>query len=75
MVYMYKSINAGEFAVDHSLNTRSRDLAAVKFHRLTQTQRAVSYAGPTLWNALPTDLKSPSYFFKNMFNQLIWPKK
>ena len=58
MVYMYKSINAGEFAVGHTLNTRSRDLAAARFHRLTQTQRAVSYAGPTTWNTLPSEIRN-----------------
>ena len=57
-VFMYKSVARGEYSVQHSLNTRSRNLAAPLFHRLTLTQRAVSFAGPSMWNKIPVNIRN-----------------
>ena len=68
-IYMFKSVARGEYSVQHSLNTRSRYLAAPTFHRLTLTQRAVSYAGPSMWNKIPLSIRncsSLSIFKRNL---------
>ena len=45
------------YAVTHTLNTRNRSMATPVYHRLTCTQHAVSFLGPTIWNSLPSSLK------------------
>ena len=58
LLKMFHSRREGNFSVQHSVNTRNRDLSAPSFHRLTQTQHAFSYTGPTQWNTLPTNLRN-----------------
>ena len=58
LVYMHKALSKGKYAPRHNLSTRNRDLAVPVFHSLTNTQRAVSFKGPTLWNELPLNLRS-----------------
>ena len=47
-----------QFKVSHTRETRHRDLAAPVFHRLTLSQHAFSFSGPSQWNALPLSLRS-----------------
>ena len=55
---MFNSLRqSDQFFVSHSINTRNRNLATPTYHRLTCTQHAVSYKGPTVWNSLPRSLK------------------
>ena len=54
---MHKHISDDTFTIKHDRNTRNRNHAVPTFHRLTKSQHAVSYKGPTLWNRLPTFLK------------------
>ena len=57
-VYMYKQIRAGNFNVQHEINTRNRNLAAPQYHRLSTTQHSVSFNGPKIYNSLPNHLKN-----------------
>ena len=57
LVEMYKRVGRGMFRVGHSVNTRNKTAAHTSFHRLTTTQQAFSYIGPTLWNNLPIGLR------------------
>ena len=52
-IFVHKARLQEEFQPTHNFNTRNLNLANPTFHRLNQTQRAVSYAGPTTWNDLP----------------------
>ena len=57
LTYVHKTRSHGYFQRNHNVNTRSSNFATPTFHRLHQTQRAVSYAGPNHWNSLPENLK------------------
>ena len=57
-VYMFKKVRGGGSMERHDLNTRFRNLVPVQYHRLTGTQKAVSFAGPSTWNSLPESLKA-----------------
>ena len=41
----------------HSYPTRNRNQLLPNFHRLTTSQRSISYFGPSLWNSLPGNVK------------------
>ena len=58
LVKMYKMISDGKFLITHDVNTRNRTCAAPTFHRLSKSQHAFSYLGPTYWNSLPNYLKN-----------------
>ena len=75
-ILMFKRYSAGEFAVGHERMSRFRNLAQPKFHRLTQTQRAFSYAGPIAWNNLPSNLREIDSFvlFKRALRQYLLEK-
>ena len=66
-LYVYKARLQGEFQRTHNLNTRDPNLSNPTFHRLNQTQRAVSYAGPTAWNDLPPYLREIGTFGRFKF--------
>ena len=69
LLYMHKSMKNNMYQIQHSLDTRFRNLAAPKYHRLSGTQRAVSFSGPTLWNKLPStlrDIRSYANFKSNL---------
>ena len=53
LVFMYKAISLGHFGIQHNLNTRQQDMANPVFQRLSKSQRAISYIGPTIWNNIP----------------------
>ena len=57
LLYVHKSRSQGNFQRSHNINTRSSNFATPMFHRLGQTQRAVSYAGPNAWNDIPHNLQ------------------
>ena len=59
-VIMYKNIKSGHFQCAHSLNTRSRHLAVPEFHRLSLTQHAFSFSGPSMWNEIPLEIRTSS---------------
>ena len=56
-IEIFKNETSGAYSTNHSLETRNCHLLRPVFQRLAQTQRSVSYAGPTVWNSLPPDLK------------------
>ena len=49
--------NSDQFLPRHTLNTRSRNLPVSNFHRLSQTQKAISYHGPKIWCSIPHDIR------------------
>ena len=63
----YKKIKEGKYAVTHDVNTRSRNLAKRKDHKLTRCRQSLTYNGPTQWNLIPDDLRNITSFslFKN----------
>ena len=58
LLKMFHLMQDGNFSVTHPYNTRNRDRPASSFHRLTSTQHAFSFTGPSKWNALPENLRS-----------------
>lgn len=54
--HMFKLKNT--FDAPHTANTRFRDLPRTTYHRLTMTQRAVSFTGPSEWNLLPDHIRN-----------------
>ena len=60
-LYMHQSQE--QFMCQHTRNTRNRNLTVPIFHRLSQTQHAVSFKGPHVWNSLPTALRSINNIF------------
>ena len=58
LVYMYNSAHKNKFNIDHDFQTRNRNFLRPNFHRLSKTQHAISFVGPTEWNKLPDHLKN-----------------
>ena len=54
---MHKSLSSGNFRIKQNINTRNINLALPSFHRLTTSQQAFSYCGPSIWNTLPKNLR------------------
>ena len=57
LIRMHKLRSNNCFATQHERNTRNRDLAVPPFRRLTLTQQGFQYAGPKLWNELPSYMR------------------
>ena len=59
-VYMHREFYRGNFLVTNARNTRQTfsSFAAPSFQRLSQTQRAVSFIGPTTWNTIPSNIRN-----------------
>ena len=72
-VAMYKHVDSGRFQCRHSLNTRNRHQVVPEFHRLSLTQHAFSFTGPTVWNDIPLEIRnSPSLpAFKRKFKEYL----
>ena len=51
-----------EFTRQHNYDTRFRNNLIPAFHRLTSSQRSITYTGPTTWNTLPDSLKNIDNF-------------
>ena len=58
LLRMFKEVKDGNFKVEHGRGTRNCNLAAPTFHRLTLSQHAFSFTGPSHWNALPQYLRN-----------------
>ena len=73
LVRTYKSRAEGKFRRVSTYPTRDETYCQPVSQRLTQTQRSVSYAGPTLWNELPSNLKSQNSLasFKKELKKLL----
>ena len=56
--YMFRARSRGEFATQTNIQTRRLNDALPTRHLHTTTQHAVSFAGPTFWNALPPNIRS-----------------
>ena len=74
---MFKEISKGNFASSNCRTSRHKNLATVKFHRVTHTQHAFSYTGPSTWNALPEYLRIiesfplyKKYYFDQYFDHI-----
>lgn len=63
-LHMYDNLS-NEIYSNHNVPTRNSNLLRPTFQRLTVTQRAVSFQGPTAWNSLPAEIKNLSS--KNVF--------
>ena len=57
VVDTHLKIMNGNYHVLHNVNTRNRNLALPKFHRLARTQQSVSFNGPSYWNDLPLSIR------------------
>ena len=55
--YVFKALSKNVFCFNNSRNSRDQFLIRPHFHRLTKTQHAFSYIGPTEWNKLPVNLR------------------
>ena len=67
--YVHKCIIRGDLAFKNSRCNRDPFLLKPEFHRLTQTQHAFSFVGPTEWNKLPLNLRkieNPQTFKKSV---------
>ena len=60
--YMHEESSSGNYRIQHSVATRqlTSELAIPTYQRLSQTQRSISFIGPTIWNSLPSDLRQVS---------------
>ena len=56
--YMFKNHDSPIFSINHSYNTRHRNDLVPLFQRLVQTQNSIHFAGPIIWNDIPTEIKS-----------------
>ena len=56
-LYMYKSQTESLQTRQHRYETRNRDFIRPTFHRLTLSQHALSFNGPSVWNSVPDSLK------------------
>ena len=69
--YVFKNID--RFNSRNNFRTRSsRDLTLISdFHRLSQTQQAISYQGPKIWNSIPFSIKQSRtiVIFKNKLKE------
>ena len=76
-VYMFKllkseNINLLQFS-NHNYPTRARQNIRVPIHNLTIFQHSLSYLGPSIWNALPDEIKllPTLYSFKKQLKKHI----
>ena len=60
-VFMYGQVLSNSVAtLDHPYNTRHRIDPLPSFHRLTQSQRSLSFQGPLIWNQIPLQIRNSS---------------
>ena len=73
LLYMFKSLKKGEYRISHDRTTRQTVNAVPNFHRLSLTQRSVSYLGPSTWNSLPHELRNISKLgtFKRLLKEYL----
>ena len=66
--------NRGSFSlISHRHDTRLSNSLGYDFQRLTLTQQSINYAGPKLWNEIPTYLKESTsvHAFEKKFKSFI----
>ena len=56
--FVHKSISKNIFSFNSNRTSRDPYLIKPSFHRLSKTQHAFSYQGPTEWNKLPLHLRT-----------------
>ena len=56
----HSKLQQGFYQSRHGLQTRYRNLAVPKFHRLTRTQQSITFNGPLYWNQLPEEIRTIS---------------
>ena len=56
--FVHKSISKNIFSFNNNRSSRDPYLIKPSFHRLSKTQQAFSYRGPTEWNKLPLYLRT-----------------
>ena len=74
VLHTRKNMLSGFYAPHHNLNTRNRNLLNPPFQRLASAQRSIAFAGPQLWNTLPSELKdieNINCFKKNLKTYLV----
>ena len=76
--YAFKKDSLGQMPyLEHSHNTRSAGRYALPvFQRLSSSQNSLSYAVPTLWNSIPTQIRNSSslvVFKRNYRHYLLQP--
>ena len=60
-IYTFKNELFSQYTRSHSHNTRNRTQLLPEFHRLSSTQRSISYSAPSFWNEIPAYIReSPS---------------
>ena len=72
--FMFHARQRGEYATQSRYQTRGLNRVLSDYHRLSTTQRAVSYTAPTFWNSLPEYLRclnSYNVFRKSLKNFLV----
>lgn len=73
-IYMFKSLENGNFQSSNRRSSRFHNYAETSFHRLTSTQRSVSFMGPRTWNSLPSNLRNMNkigHFKRNLKEYLL----
>ena len=70
-IYMFKQANLTQFHRDHNYSTRNSHLLLPTYRRLSLTQHSITYTGPSIWNSLPSEIKSLSTVdsFKSMLKK------
>ena len=60
----------------HPYDTRACDMAVPFFHRLSLTQKSLSYKGPSNWNKIPNKIKNSTSLniFKNKYKRYLLSK-
>ena len=67
----HTKLQKGLYRPSHGLQTRYRNLAVPKFHRLARTQQSISFSGPSIYNELPEQLRiiESSFSFKRRLKE------
>ena len=56
-IYTFKNELFSQYTRSHSYNTRNRTQLLPEFHRLSSTQRSISYSAPSFWNEIPAYIR------------------
>ena len=54
----FGKLKKGHYEITHDRNTRNKQNAMPKYHRLSRTQQSITFSGPTIWNTLPDHLRN-----------------
>mgnify|MGYP000542503182 CR=1 FL=1 len=76
-IYMFKRKLSGDIVTaSHNYSTRYSNLALPTFHRLSISQRSLSFSGPSVWNNIPYSIQSVESvsIFKRTFKKHLLSK-